>query len=76
MNPGYANSIVIDWEEVELIDLDQSAIKRLSPIKPKKKIIVVIGAFMGGLMGVFLALIVAAWQRHKNTGLTTFTVAD
>lgn len=63
----HANSIVIDWEEVELIDLDQNAIKPLSPIKPKKKLIVVIGAFMGGLLGVFLALVVAAWQRRNKT---------
>lgn len=50
-------SIQPNLEQLNLVRIDQPAIKPLNPVKPKKMLIVAIGLVLGGMLGVFVALI-------------------
>ncbi len=56
--------IVVDWNEVELVDVDQPALLPLKPAKPKKLLVVALGAVGGAMFGLLAALIAAASARH------------
>lgn len=43
-------------EQLNLVRIDQPAIKPLKPIKPKKLLIVALGVVLGGMLGLFVAL--------------------
>jgi chain length determinant protein (polysaccharide antigen chain regulator) len=49
--------IKLDTERLKLVRLDQPALQPLSPIKPKKAMILALGLVLGGMLGVFIALI-------------------
>lgn len=57
----------INWDKLSFIQQDQSAVIPLSPIKPKKKLIVAIGVVAGGMLGVFMAILAAAWKRRQES---------
>ncbi|MNQ72473.1 Tyrosine-protein kinase ptk [compost metagenome] len=46
-----------DLHELALVKVDQQAIKPNKPIKPKKLLILILGIFGGGMLGIFVALI-------------------
>lgn len=56
----------INWNQVILVEQDQKAVLPMSPIKPKKLLIVAIGVVAGGVLGIFLALIAAAVERRQE----------
>lgn len=47
----------IDMKGVQLVVVDQPAITPQDPIKPKKVLVLVLGLVLGGMLGVFIALI-------------------
>ncbi|MBA1234363.1 chain-length determining protein [Pseudomonas stutzeri] len=49
--------IKLDTERLRLVRLDQLALQSLNPVKPKKAMIVALGLVLGGMLGVFIALI-------------------
>lgn len=50
-------SIKLDLDNFNLVRIDQPAIMPLRPIKPKKLMILAIGVVLGGMLGVFAALV-------------------
>ena len=49
--------IKLDTERLRLVRLDQLALPSLDPVKPKKAMIIALGLVLGGMLGVFIALI-------------------
>jgi len=62
--------IKLDTERLRLVRLDQLALQSLSPVKPKKPMIIALGLVLGGMLGVFIALIrslmVRSAARHPS----------
>lgn len=56
----------INWKKLAFVQQDQSAVIPLSPIKPKKTLIVAIGVVAGGMLGIMLAIMAAAWERRQQ----------
>ncbi|WP_430462906.1 Wzz/FepE/Etk N-terminal domain-containing protein [Thalassolituus sp. LLYu03] len=56
----------IQWAEVRFVDVDQKAIVPLKPIKPKKKLVVALGAVGGLFAGILFALLAAAQSRRRE----------
>lgn len=50
-------ALQFDTESLELVSLDQAAIEPSQPIKPKKALIVALALVLGGMLGLFVALI-------------------
>lgn len=46
----------IDMSRLKLVTIDKQALEPLSPIKPKKALILALGLILGGLLGVLIAL--------------------
>lgn len=61
----YLKSIKIDPELVKVVRVDQSAQVPTSPIKPNKKLIVAVALVLGGMLGVFIALIRSAVRKRR-----------
>lgn len=49
----------------EIIDIDEKAIRPLSPSKPNKKLIAVIGFLLGGMLAVMFVLLRQAIRNYK-----------
>lgn len=56
----------INWKQIQFAQIDQDAIVPLSPVKPKKALILVLGAAAGGMLGVVFALLAAANKRRRR----------
>lgn len=63
-------NIEVNMDSLRLVRIDQSAIEPISPIKPKKSLIVALGVVLGGMLGVFAALI-RSMIRKRKAGLNT-----
>jgi LPS O-antigen subunit length determinant protein (WzzB/FepE family) len=50
-------SLDVDVSTLKLVTIDQSAMQPLKPIKPKKALILALGLVLGGMLGVFIALL-------------------
>lgn len=59
-------ALEIDYSKVSLAVVDEKAITPVSPIKPKKMLIVALSVVAGVFAGLMLALLVAAFHRHKE----------
>lgn len=57
-------SLAIDASNLKLVSVDQVAIEPLSPIKPKKALILALGLVLGGMLGLFIALIRHMMRRE------------
>lgn len=55
-----------DYEEVQLARVDQPAIARSVPIKPKKSLTLAIATLAGGMLGVLVALIMGAVENRRR----------
>ena len=55
--------INLDTERLRLVRLDQPALNSQEPVKPKKAMIVALGLVLGGMLGIFLALIRGLMMR-------------
>lgn len=62
---SYLNSITIEPENVQIARIDQQALVPQGPIKPNKKLIVILSVLLGGMLGVFVALIRAAVKNRR-----------
>lgn len=60
------NNLRINMDKLNLVRIDQTAIEPISPIKPNKKLIVAVGVVLGGMLGVFAALIRSVTRKRKN----------
>ena len=54
----------VDYSKVKIVQLDEPAVIPVSPVKPKKLLVLVLSVVAGGFLGLMLALIVAAYKRH------------
>ncbi|GAA6145719.1 Wzz/FepE/Etk N-terminal domain-containing protein [Thalassolituus maritimus] len=64
---GYLDSlkaVKVDWESVQLVEVDQPALLPLKPAKPRKLLVIALGGVGGVMMGVLAALLAAASSRH------------
>ncbi|MEC7545517.1 MAG: Wzz/FepE/Etk N-terminal domain-containing protein [Pseudomonadota bacterium] len=67
MITGYLDSlraVKVDWESVQLVEVDQPALLPLKPAKPRKLLVVALGGISGVMMGILAALLAAASSRH------------
>lgn len=67
MITGYLDSlraVKVDWESVQLVEVDQPALLPLRPAKPRKLLVVALGGVGGVMMGILAALLAAASSRH------------
>lgn len=60
------NSIQLDTEHLRLVRLDQPALQSLDPVKPKKAMIIALGFVLGGMLGVFIALVRSLMARNDH----------
>lgn len=58
--------IKLDIERLRLVRLDQPALQSLNPIKPKKAMILALGIVLGGMLGVFVALVRSLMTRSNE----------
>ncbi len=64
------NALPLNFDQAEIIKIDKTALTPDTPIKPKKTLIVLIGIVLGGMLGVFAALVrTALRQRKQNKAL-------
>ena len=59
--------IKLDTERLRLVRLDQPALQSTDPVKPKKAMILALGLVLGGMLGVFIALIRSLVNRSSDT---------
>lgn len=57
----------VNWDSVRFVQLDQSAVLPLKPIKPRKAMIVALAGVVGGMAGIIFALLAAAQVRRRKS---------
>lgn len=62
----YLEGLNPDWSKVKPVIIDQPALKPLSPIKPKKVLILAIGTLLGGMLGGMTVLSASAYRNAKR----------
>jgi len=55
----------VDFTKIHIARVDEQAIVPVKPIKPRKLLIVALSLVAGVFVGIFMALIVAAYGKHK-----------
>jgi len=60
------NALPLNFDKAEVVKIDKTALTPDTPIKPKKRIIVMIGFVLGVMLGVFAALIRTAIRQRKQ----------
>ena len=60
------SKLTINLQTVEPVTIDEPAAIPTSPVKPKKRLIVALGVVLGGMLGVFIALIQIAIASRKE----------
>lgn len=63
---SFLSHIEIDPDNVAVFTLDSAAELPQTPIKPKKTLIVVLGVVLGGMLGVFVALVRLMVRKSRN----------
>ena len=64
---AFLNGLKIDPSSIRVARIDQAAEVPTSPIKPNKKLIVAVALVLGGMLGVFIALIRSAVRKRRQT---------
>lgn len=59
-------ALILDWDEISLARIDSRATPPRAPFKPKKALIVAMAGMAGLMLGVMLALLVAASKRRAQ----------
>lgn len=59
-------SLEIDFTKIHMAKIDEQAIVPVSPIKPRKLLILALAMVAGVFVGIFMALIIAAYGKHKE----------
>lgn len=57
--------IDLNMSTLRLVRLDQPAMEPLRPVKPKRLLIVMLGLVLGGMLGVFVALVRTLLGNHR-----------
>lgn len=65
----FFKSIEFDEDKISLYNLDAPAELPEKPIKPKKKLVVLIGGLVGFMLGGMIALVRIAMRNRKQAGL-------
>lgn len=60
------NSLKLNMDTLSLVTLDQPATQPSRAIKPKKTLIVAIGLVLGGMLGIFAALLRSAIRKRQQ----------
>lgn len=58
-------ALQFDTVSLKLVSIDQQAVEPSSPIKPKKALIVTLALVLGGMLGLFVALVRNMAQGHR-----------
>jgi chain length determinant protein (polysaccharide antigen chain regulator) len=58
-------ALEVDFSKIHLARIDQVAVVPVKPIKPRKLLIMALALVGGVFVGLFMALIVAAYGKHK-----------
>lgn len=56
----------IDTGNLKLVAVDQEAIDPLAPVKPRKALVLALALVLGGMLGIFVALVRQLAQRHRR----------
>jgi LPS O-antigen subunit length determinant protein (WzzB/FepE family) len=62
---AYLDSISLDTDKIRPALVDLAAVEPLSPIKPKKSLILALSVVLGGMIGVMFVLIRSAVRNRK-----------
>ncbi|WOX05439.1 Wzz/FepE/Etk N-terminal domain-containing protein [Microbulbifer pacificus] len=49
-------NLKIDVSDIKLVSIDQNAVEPVRPVHPRKSLILVLGLMLGGMLGVFIAM--------------------
>lgn len=60
-------SLQVDVANLKLVSIDQLAVEPSYPVKPKKTLIMALGVVLGGMLGLFIALLRNLLRRKSNT---------
>ncbi|MDT4890880.1 G-rich domain on putative tyrosine kinase [compost metagenome] len=55
-----------DVADLKLVSIDQIAVEPLKPVKPKKALILALGLVLGGVLGLFIALLRNMLRRKPD----------
>lgn len=61
----------VDVSSLKLVSIDQVALEPLRPIKPKKALVLALGLVLGGMLGLFIALLRNMLRRKPDTFVLT-----
>lgn len=56
----------VNMDNLKMVSVDQLAVQPASPIKPKKTMIVAVGIVLGGMLGLFAALLRSAIRKRMQ----------
>ena len=59
-------ALKVDLNKIHLARVDELAVMPVKPIKPRKLLVIALAVAAGLFVGLFMALISAAYGRHKN----------
>ena len=62
---AYLSNVEINPATVQVARIDQVAVEPVSAVKPKKALIAAVALVLGGMLGVFIALIRSAVRKRK-----------
>jgi len=63
---AHLRSLNVDVSTLKLVTVDQLAMQPLKPIKPKKALILALGLMLGGMLGLFIALLRNTLERKPE----------
>lgn len=69
-------SLDIDASNLKLVSIDQVALEPLRPIKPKKALILALGLVLGGMLGLFIALVRHMMRREPAPAPLSLSAGD
>jgi len=64
---AHLRNLNVDVSTLKLVTVDQLAMQPLKPIKPKKALILALGLVLGGMLGLFVALLRNMLRRKPET---------
>ncbi len=70
------NNLNIDMSRLKLVTIDQQALEPLSPAKPNRPLVVLIGLFLGAIIAVFVALARHAFRSVDNQQVQQVSLAQ